>query len=211
MQASIHLRLQPVKNDETASETYSIPMDPIVILSPKVRSFLGFSDTNISEEQMSQTSEVANALISGCRGAMKRGPIGAYEMANIKCYVEDIDADGGLSALNALPGVLRAASSTILATLLNENKSSCSTLEPIMSVEISVPVDMVGNVLSDLTTRRGTVGDVIMGDSSEVHSKAMVHGSVPLSEILGYANSLRSITAGEGSFSAEYEGHAPFD
>lgn len=211
MQASIHLRLQPVRKDETTSETYSIPMDPIVKLSTKVRSFLGFSDTNISEEQMSQTSEVANALISGCRGAMKRGPIGAYEMANITCYVEEIDADGGLSALNALPGVLRAASSTILASLLNENKSSCSTLEPIMSVEISVPVDMVGTVLSDLTTRRGTVGDVIMGDSSEVHSKAMVHGSVPLSEILGYANSLRSITAGEGSFSAEYEGHAPFD
>lgn len=211
MQASIHLRLQPIEKDETIDGSYTIPIDPIVVLGPKVRAFLGFTESNISEEQMSQTSDVANALISGCRGAMKRGPIGAYEMANIKCYVEEIDAEGGLAALNTLPGALRAASSTILANLLNENKSNCSTLEPIMSVEVSIPVDMVGTVLSDLTTRRGTVGDVIMGDSSEVHSKAMVHGSVPLSEILGYANSLRSITAGEGSFSAEYEGHAPFD
>ena len=77
-----------------------------------------------------------------------------------------------------------------------------------MSVEISAPSVLVGTVLSDLTTRRGKVGEVIMGDDKDLHTKALVHGQVPLAEILGYANNLRSITGGEGSFSAEYRGHS---
>ena len=63
------------------------------------------------------------------------------------------------------------------------------------------------NVLSDLTTRRGKVDDVATGDDS-THAKSMVQAEVPLIEILGYANSLRSLTGGEGAFSAEYKGHA---
>ena len=43
------------------------------------------------------------------------------------------------------------------------------------------------------------------------HVKSMVRSEVPLVEILGYANSLRSLTGGEGAFSAEYKGHAPQD
>lgn len=211
MQASVHLRLESIQNDAANDDNNGVPLDPIVVLGPKVRSYLGFEDMNIADEKIAQQSDIANALIAGCKGAMKRGPNRAYQLANVKCYVEEIGADGGLAALNAMPGALRAASSTILAGLLTENKSSCSMLEPIMSVEISTPVDMVGTVLSDLTSRRGSVRDVIMGDSLNAHSKALVHGSVPLAEILGYANSLRSLTAGEGSFTAEYEGHAPYE
>jgi elongation factor G len=79
-----------------------------------------------------------------------------------------------------------------------------------MSVEVTLPNDMVGTVLSDLTSRRGNVGDVYVGDSEGiVQAKALIRGEVPLVEILGYASSLRSITAGEAAFTAEYKGHAP--
>ena len=49
------------------------------------------------------------------------------------------------------------------------------------------------------------------GGSSSEHVKSMIRAEVPLIEILGYANSLRSLTGGEGAFSAEYKGHAPQD
>ena len=87
-------------------------------------------------------------------------------------------------------------------------------LEPKMNVEIWVPSVRVGDVLSDLTGRRGTVDDVAMAEEAgggSGHVKSMVRAEVPLVEILGYANSLRSLTGGEGAFSAEYKGHAPQD
>eukprot|EP00797_Seminavis_robusta_P013118 Sro201_g085210.1 factor G (109) ;mRNA; r:75096-75422 len=97
-----------------------------------------------------------------------------------------------------------------VTSTLKDNVEQGRVLEPSMSVEISAPNDMVGTVLSDLTSRRGTVEDVVTGDedSSTVHQKTMVRGQVPLVEILGYASALRSLTAGEGAFSAEYKGHS---
>ena len=54
-----------------------------------------------------------------------------------------------------------------------------------------------------------------MGDDEEIknsmQSKALIHGEVPLIEILGYASALRSLTGGEGTFSAEYKGHTKCD
>lgn len=208
MQARVHLRLEPLEGlDGSASEDCMILTDPDVKLGSKVREYLGFDD-KYSETELMQRCDIAFALISGCKGAMKRGTLGAYELANVRCNVEEIDAEGGIAALKALPGAIRAASSTILTSMLNDNKMACSVLEPTMSVEISAPSVLVGTVLSDLTTRRGKVGEVIMGDDKDLHTKALVHGQVPLAEILGYANNLRSITGGEGSFSAEYRGHS---
>ena len=82
-----------------------------------------------------------------------------------------------------------------------------------MSLEVTLPNDMVGSVLSDLTGgRRGTIGEVMVGESmGGIASKALIRGDVPLVEILGYAKSLRSLTGGEASFSAEYKGHSPCD
>ena len=211
MQAWVHLRLEPVDCPEArTSGDCMILSDPIVTLGPKVRDFLGFDD-EYDESELAQRCDIAKALISGCKGALKRGPMGSYEIANVRCHVEEIDADGGIASLKALPGAIRAASSTILTATLNANKGSCSVLEPTMRVEISAPSEMVGTVLSDLTTRRGTVGEVIMGDDDALHTKALIHGQVPLAEILGYANNLRSITGGEGAFSAEYKGHSACD
>ena len=208
MQARVHLHLYASKNQDESSGDCRILTDPVVTLGPKVREYLGFDDEP-SETQLAQKCEIAFALVSGCKGALKRGSLGGYELANVQCHIEEIDSESGIGGLKALPGAIRAASSTILTNVLNDNKMACSVLEPTMSVEISAPTDMVGTVLSDLTTRRGTVGEVIMGDDQAVHSKTLVRGKVPLAEILGYANNLRSITGGEGTFSAEYKGHSP--
>jgi elongation factor G len=128
-------------------------------------------------------------------------------MANVTCHVVEVDAEGGLAQLKALPGAIRATAANAVTATLKANQSRCTILEPTMSVEVTLPADMVGSVLSDLTGRRGTVGDVLVGE--EGHSKSLVRGDVPLVEILGYANSLRSLTGGEAAFSAEYKGHSP--
>jgi elongation factor G len=131
-------------------------------------------------------------------------------LANLTCHILEVHSE--ISSIDTLPGAMRAAAAnavtTLLETLVKEDR--LAVLEPKMNVEISVPTSKVGDVLSDLTGRRGTVDDVTMGEEGGGdHIKSMVRAEVPLAEILGYANSLRSLTGGEGAFSAEYKGHAP--
>ena len=215
LQAAIHLEFQPAQTNITAIDSSSCVTlsEPIVTIGPNVREFLEVDDES-TEDELFETNEVVKALIAGCQGALKRGPIGTYAMANMTCHVVNIDADGGLAYLKSMPGALRAASSYAISSALVENQPSCVVLEPSMSMEINVPGDMVGSVLSDITSRRGTVGDVVIADNNDnsaFQSKALIRGEVPLVEILGYASSLRSLTAGEGNFSAEYKGHSPHD
>lgn len=212
LQAAVSLSLIPNLCQDTAKMDSSCRLlsEPVVTLSRTVRDYLGV-DADLPEEDLMFRSEVVKALIQGCRGALKRGPIKSYEMASVRCHINEIDAEGGLTALKRLPGSMRAAGAYAVSQTLqdgNERLGRCTLLEPTMSVEVTLPTDMVGSVLSDITGRRGSVGDVLISDEGTTHSKALIRGDVPLVEILGYANSLRSLTGGEGSFSAEYKGHS---
>lgn len=207
LQASIHLKLEPVggcPNDEYSCQLLT---DPVVTLAPGVLDYLSFHDYQRSFEELEIRSPVVRSLLEGCRGALKRGPNG-YAMANMKCHVLAIDAECGLSGLQTMPGSLRAAAAIAIQTLLSNGTNAC-VLEPIMSLELSVPNEMVGSVLSDLTSRRGKVDEVCLGDVASTERKAVVLGEVPLIEILGYAKTLRSLTGGEASFTSEYKGHSP--
>lgn len=211
MQAAVHLRLESKQHCwETSQSACLLLSDPVVTLGPDARSFLR-ADPDDEEEELMEHNALVRSLILGCRGALTRGPLGSFAMANMSCQIVNIQAEGGLAYLESMPGALRAAAANAMSSLFTSNKSSFSLLEPTMSVEVTVPGSMVGMVLSDLTGRRGNVGDVIIGDGDEVSSKAFIRGEVPLVEILGYANSLRSLTGGEGQFTAEYKGHSPCD
>jgi elongation factor G len=202
LQGAVHLEIRP--REKTSS--CLLLTDPIVTVGRKCRDYLGLNP-DLTEDELLQKSNIARALIQGCQGAMKRGPLRSVPLANVECHIIDVDAEGGLSALKALPGALQAASANAVTTTLNEYRDSCVVLEPTMSLEITLPNSMVGAVLSDLNSRRGLVGDVIAGEGP--HSKSLIRGDVPLVEILGYATNLRSLTGGEGAFTAEYKGHSP--
>ena len=208
LQGAVHLVLTQnmCKRSIETGDACMLLSDPVVTVGPKVREFLGVNP-DLPEDELIHKCAIVKALIQGCHGALKRGPLKSAAMANITCHVVEVDAEGGLAQLKALPGAIRATAANAVTTTLKANQSSCTVLEPTMSVEVTLPADMVGSVLSDLTGRRGTVGDVLVGE--ETHSKSLVRGDVPLVEILGYANSLRSLTGGEGAFSAEYKGHSP--
>ena len=207
LQAAVHLVLKPNHHGdgEEGDNSCILLSEPVVKVESKARIFLGLNP-DLPEDELMVKSNLARALIQGCQGALKRGFLKSAEMTNVVCHIIDVDAEGGVSALNALPGALQAASANAVKVCLKHNESHCSVLEPTVSMEILVPNDMVGAVLSDLNNRRGIIEDVIVGDG--IHSKSLVRGDVPLVEILGYATSLRSLTGGEGVFTSEYRGHS---
>ncbi|KAL7428267.1 hypothetical protein ACHAXM_001196 [Skeletonema potamos] len=208
LQGAVRLRLSPL----TSFEGRCIPPeDPLVTLSPATRAFFNIDLHASSDETEHKYPPALRALLSGARGSLKRGRLGPYPLANMTCQILEVDSEMTTSP-ETVPGAMRAAVANAIATLLEtlKNDGRLVVLEPKMTVEISVPMGRVGDVLSDLTSRRGTVDDVVVGDMGKDNSnaKSIVHAEVPLIEILGYANSLRSLTGGEGAFSAEYKGHA---
>jgi elongation factor G len=210
MQAAVHLLLKPLWKCAGSNDSSCTTLaEPTVSVSDNVIAFLGL-DPNMTADELMVRSELYKALVQGSLGALRRGSLSSFALANVKCYIVEVDADGGLSSLLAMPGALRAASANAVSTLLSDNQRFCTILEPTMSIEISLPSDIVGTVMSDLSSRRGNVGDVIVGGSQNLGvPKALIRGEVPLAQILGYASVLRSITGGEGSFTAEYKGHSP--
>jgi elongation factor G len=80
-------------------------------------------------------------------------------------------------------------------------KASPVLLEPMMAVEVETPEDYMGNVMGDLSSRRGIVQgmDDMVGGSKEIKAE------VPLAEMFGYATTLRSLTQGRATYSMEFK------
>jgi elongation factor G len=140
------------------------------------------------------------ALVDALQSAFLRGPRG-YPVVGVNVRVVAVERDSDTSA-----GALRACVSQFVHQLLSsENRV---ILEPVMAMEIELPEECVGDVLSDLTVqRRAQIREI----ETATDHKHTLHAVVPLATMLGYASVLRSMTKGEGSFSAEYATHIPVD
>jgi len=77
-------------------------------------------------------------------------------------------------------------------------KASPILLEPIMKVEVSTPMDFQGDIVGDLTRRRGQISNIETKSNS-----ALVHATVPLAEMFGYVNNIRSMSKGRAAYSME--------
>ena len=77
-------------------------------------------------------------------------------------------------------------------------------LEPIMSVEVDTPAEFLGDVIGDLSSRRG-----LITDQEARGSVVLVRAAVPLAEMFGYATDLRSKTQGRASYVMEPTGYQP--
>ena len=73
-------------------------------------------------------------------------------------------------------------------------------LEPIMKLEVTVPQEFFGDVIGDLSSRRGRIEET----QDQMESK-IIDVKVPLSEMFGYATNLRSLTQGRGTFTMEFD------
>lgn len=77
-------------------------------------------------------------------------------------------------------------------------------LEPVMKVEVTIPVEFQGTVMGDLNRRKGMILD-----SRQEAEDAIIEALVPLNSMFGYSTVLRSNTQGKGEFSMEYANHSP--
>ena len=128
----------------------------------------------------------------GLQDAMKTGVLAGFPMVDVKATL----FDGSYHDVDSSEMAYKIAASMAL----KEAKNKCKPilLEPIMKVQVIVPEEYLGNVMGDLTSRRGRpLGQESIGNTLRIIAM------VPLSEMFGYATDLRSNTQGRGTFQME--------
>ena len=128
----------------------------------------------------------------GLQEAMAGGILAGYPMVDVKATL----FDGSYHDVDSSEMAFKVAASLAL----KEAKAKCKPvlLEPIMKVVVDVPEEYMGNVMGDLTSRRGRpLGQESIGNTLRITAL------VPLSEMFGYATDLRSNTQGRGNFQME--------
>jgi len=129
----------------------------------------------------------------GLVDAMTRGLIAGYPAIDIKATL----FDGSYHEVDSSEAAYKIAAS--LALKEAARKCSPVVLEPIMKVEVTVPEQYYGDVIGDISRRRGTM----TGESQRGNAK-IVEAEVPLSQMFGYVTDLRSFTQGRGMYTMEF-------
>ena len=133
--------------------------------------------------------EYIPAVDKGLQEALPNGVLAGYPLIDIRCEL----FDGSYHEVDSSEVAFKVAAS--LAVKAMKDKCKPVLLEPIMEVDVTVPEEYVGNVIGDLTSRRGRL------DSQEKRGNGMkIRAYVPLAEMFGYATALRSNTQGRGNF-----------
>ena len=138
------------------------------------------------------------ALKRGVTEAMSSGVLAGYPMMGIHCEV----VDGSKHEVDSNEMAYRVAAYQALHD--GVRKAGPVLLEPIMDVEVVVPEAYMGAVVGNLNTRRGKINGMVPRRDA-----AVVSVTVPLSEMFGYANTLRNLSQGRGVFSMEFSRYMP--
>ncbi|MBS7368836.1 MAG: elongation factor G [Oscillospiraceae bacterium] len=133
--------------------------------------------------------EFIPAVDQGIQGALNAGVLAGYPVVDIKVSLYD----GSYHEVDSSEMAFKIAGSMAIKEALKQAHSVI--LEPIMRVDVVVPDDYIGNVIGDLNSRRGQI------QNQETRSGTVqVTALVPLSEMFGYSNDLRSKTQGRGQY-----------
>jgi elongation factor G len=141
--------------------------------------------------------EYVPAVDKGIREAMVSGPMAGYPVVDIKIKL----VDGSYHEVDSNEMAFKIAGS--MGFKEGFNKASPVLLEPIMKVEVVTPEDYMGDVMGDLSRRRG-----VLQGSDDSPSGKVINALVPLGEMFGYATSLRSQTQGRATFTMEFDHYA---
>jgi len=133
----------------------------------------------------------------GIKATMERGAFAGYPMSNVKVIVYD----GKEHEVDSKPVAFEIAGREAFKLAVHD--AGPVLFEPIMNVRVTIPDTNMGDVMSDLNTRRGRV----QGTDSE-HGNTVIVAHVPLAELLRYTTQLRSITGGRGYFTMEFDHYA---
>ncbi len=134
--------------------------------------------------------EYIPAVQAGIEEAMKCGILGGFPVLGVKanCY------DGSYHEVDSNEMAFKISGSMAFKEAMQ--KASPVLLEPIMRVEVTVPGDYMGDVIGDISSRRGRIEG-----SEDINGTKLIRAFVPLAEMFGYSTTLRSKTQGRGAYS----------
>ncbi|AXI25961.1 translation elongation factor G [Gemella bergeri ATCC 700627] len=138
--------------------------------------------------------EYIPAVEAGLKDSMANGVLAGYELIDVKAKL----FDGSYHDVDSSEMAFKVAASLAL----KEAAKKCNPviLEPIMKVEVVMPEEYLGDIMGDITSRRGRVEGMEARGNAQV-----VAAQVPLSEMFGYATSLRSSTQGRGTYTMTFD------
>ncbi|MCF6139477.1 elongation factor G [Pseudalkalibacillus berkeleyi] len=138
--------------------------------------------------------EYIPAVQNGVEEALQNGMIAGYQVIDVKATI----FDGSYHDVDSNEMAFKIAGSMALKNA----KQYCSPvlLEPMMKVEVVVPEEYMGDIMGDVTSRRGRVEGMEARGNAQV-----IRAMVPLSEMFGYATTLRSRTQGRGTYTMHFE------
>jgi elongation factor G len=135
----------------------------------------------------------------GIKEAMDTGVLAGYPMVDVKVELYD----GSFHDVDSSEMAFKIAGSMALKDGAQKGRSVL--LEPIMDVEVVTPDDYTGDVIGNISARRG----MIEGMEMRTDGIQSIKAKAPLAEMFGYATTLRSMTQGRGTFTMEFDHYAP--
>ncbi|PJE69771.1 MAG: elongation factor G [Candidatus Staskawiczbacteria bacterium CG10_big_fil_rev_8_21_14_0_10_38_10] len=138
--------------------------------------------------------EFISPIEKGVKEAMEKGVLAGYPMVDIEVTLYD----GSFHEVDSSEFAFKIAGSIALQEA--SRKGKVVLLEPIMKTEAVTPVDFFGEVISDLSSRRGKIEE-----TADRTGMKVIEAKVPLAEMFGYATALRSLTEGRAIFTMEFD------
>jgi elongation factor G len=142
--------------------------------------------------------EYIPAVERGVLEAMEEGIVAGFPVVDVKVRL----VDGKHHEVDSSEMAFKVAGSQAFKE--GAAKAGPVLLEPVMDVEVTVPAACLGDVLGDLSSRRGRVGGILEKEGAQT-----IAASVPLREMFGYTTTLRSLTQGRGLYSMQFHRYEP--
>ena len=137
--------------------------------------------------------EYIKPIENGIREAAQSGVLAGYAVVDFKVEI----VDGSYHPVDSNEMAFKIAGS--MAFKDAAKKAGIELLEPIMKVELTTPDENMGDLIGDITSRRGTIIEIKAGNGGFTQ----VVANVPLSELFGYATAIRSLSRGRATYSME--------
>jgi len=145
--------------------------------------------------------EFIPAVEKGIKEAMDKGVLAGYPLVDIKTTLYD----GSYHDVDSSEAAFKIAGSIAIQEAVK--RASPIILEPIMKLQITTPEQFMGDVIGDISSKRGRVGE--MEERGQGVSRVkVINSQVPLANMFGYATQLRSMTQGRATFTMEFEHYA---
>ena len=137
--------------------------------------------------------EFIPAVRNGVKEAMDKGVVAGYPLVDVEAALYD----GSFHEVDSSENAFKIAGSMALQAAVKKAKPIL--LEPIMKLEVVIPADFFGDIIGDLSARRGKIEET--KDRMEMK---VIDAKIPLAEMFGYATNVRSLTEGRGTFTMEF-------